>query len=58
MTYTTPSRAMQQVDAAAQSLRTRRPELTHQQAIAAALKANPKIYDAYLAENPRQTGGR
>lgn len=29
---------------------------TKQQAIVAALQANPALYDQYLAENPRQTG--
>lgn len=50
--------AMQRIEAIAAQIRERNPALTVEQATARALRANPSLYNQYLADNPAQTGGR
>ena len=50
-----PITALQQ---AADAIRTESRGLTKEQAFAQALQHNPELYQAYLHENPAQTGGR
>lgn len=49
-------RAMSAIDQKVAELRARRPEMTAAAATAEVLRADPRLYDQYLAENPAQTG--
>lgn len=60
-TYTTSATAPagsadQRIRQAAAAIQAAQPELSREQAIAHALKANPALYNQYLSENPAQTG--